>query len=114
MRQAGRLELLEPGQETGVAAELGGDTVIGVTADGERQDDNPRREVADFGHHDTARRLVVVKMGVGEPRIPPLAHAEDGCRPIGFVGSLRCASAGAALPRGQVEYSGLVSGLGLP
>ena len=83
--------------------------MIGMPADREGQDDDPRREVADVARHDAPRLVGVEQAGVGQAGIPSFGHAKDGGGALGLLGAQGGTAAGAALAGGEVEDAGAMT-----
>ena len=76
LRHVGR-ELGEAGEEAGVAHELRGDAVVGMTSLERRRDHDARPEAADRPHEQLTRRRRVLDPRVGQPERLARAAADD-------------------------------------
>ena len=102
--------LASPARKQASRPELAGDPVVGMPADGEGQDHDPGREVADVLHHEPAGvSSVLLEMGVGQAGVPPLGHAQDRGGPLRLLGPQLGAAPGAGLAGGEVQDAGAVA-----
>jgi hypothetical protein len=105
---AWRIVLGEARQEAGIASQLGGDPVVGVPSHGERQDDDAGREMPDLRDHESPRCLVVLKVRVSQPGIPPFRHTQNLRGPVGFGGPQVRAAPRPRFTRGEIQYPGSI------
>ena len=64
----------QPGQIAGVASQLRGNAVIGMSSHREGKDDDPWREVADVLDHQPPGFLGVLQVCIRQSSIPPLSY----------------------------------------
>src|SRR6185312_2092136 len=88
---------LQPGQIAGVASQLRGNAVIGMSSHREGENDDAWRKVADVLDHHPPGFLRVLQVCIRQSSIPPLRSTENLGRPLGLFRSERCATPGPAL-----------------
>jgi hypothetical protein len=68
---------LESGKKAGIPPQLRGYAVVGVSSDGEGENDNLGGKMADLLDDELPRLLRIVQVGIGKPCVSPLSHPED-------------------------------------
>jgi hypothetical protein len=85
--------------------------MVRVPPHGKGENDNPWGEVTYLGHYSPPCLIRVVKVSVGQTRIPPLDHSQDAGGSVCLLGSELGAAPGSGLAGSQIEDSGPVAGI---
>jgi hypothetical protein len=102
----------QPRQVARVAAELRGDTVIGMPANGEGKDYDARSEVSNLLDDRSPCLIRILKVSVGQAGVSTLGDAEDPGRALCLLAPQGGTAPGASLALGEIQNPSSVAGVG--